>query len=384
MNRIQSNVNIEFRKNKNNSSTRDRLSTLLATLLRADDTLSLLPLPEYASLPHLSNPTDVPIDETLLHQYLSPGKPTRLGTKHHFFLSSTRRIHQLKSNPNVSSYLRSSNTWLKYNTIGSTDITALGWMFRINPDAYSRNDLYTHMVEQLNHKFTAFQLNSRTITYNQDKTLTTRAWVIEMDKSDAKIWFPKFLETFPIGGDAPNLIPFSAANYNSDSSIKKVFYLHNQSLNDSALIRIDNLRGLTEKIQHSSGAQEPTLQQSFLDQRTRADPSVPLFFSVSQYNSGRITLLLKKAHLSEATELIDYFLDTYLPTLSPDTLKRITFPARPPIRIGRPSLPDHIALVKRAIDTLPTELNLDDSSQLSNLTSPPSNAPPTATGPIQQ
>ena len=369
--RIQSNVNLEFR-NTSPSSLCDRIASLLATLLQADPTITIDPLPSHPSLPKLTTPTEVPLDTPTFHQYVSPGKPTRGGTKFHLFLTSTLRINQLKSHPTVHAHLRSSNIWLRYNTISSTDITAVGWMFRVNPDAYSRQELYDHMIAKLDNKFTSFQLNARTITYPTDPTITTRAWVLEMDKSHAKEWFPILLETFPIGTTGPQLIPFSAAQFNRDQSIKKVFYLHNKSLADGVLIRIDNLRGLDQKLKSNDGSHEPTLRQSLLDQRSRSSSADSLFFSVSQYNSGRVTLLLKKAYVEEAYELLDYFLDTYIPSLHPESQSVITFPHKKPIRIGRPHLPEHIAIVKRAIEILPDEINLDDESQITTLSSPPS------------
>ena len=369
--RITSNINIEFRTNSS-SSTRDRIASLLATFHQADPTITIDPLPDHSSLPRITSPTEVPVDQTTFHHYVTPGKPTRGGTKFHLFLTSTLRINQLKTHPTVHSHLRSSNTWLRYNTISSTDITAVGWMFRVNPDAYSRQELYDHMTNKLDQRFTSFQLNARTITYPSDPTITTRAWVLEMDKSHAKKWFSVLLETFPIGTEGPQLVPFSAAQFNRDQSIKKVFYLHNKSLADGHLIRIDNLRGLDSKLKNANEAHEPTLRQSLLDQRSRKNPTDSLFFSVSQYNSARVTLLLKKDYIDEAYELLDYFLDSYIPSLHPDSQKSITFPNKKPIRIGRPFLADHIAIVKKAIEFLPDEINLDDESQITNLSSPPS------------
>ena len=86
----------------------------------------------------------------------------------------------------------------------------------------------------------------------------------------------------PVGGDAPELIPFSAATYNKAESPKKVFHLHNKTLTDDELIRVDNLRGLDEKLLTLDHTQEPTLRSSILSQRLRTDPATPLFFSVSQ------------------------------------------------------------------------------------------------------
>ena len=368
--RFKSNVNIEFRT-KSSVSHRDRLAALLASLQRADPHCTILPLPDYPTAPLISSPTEVPVETSVFHQYLTLPKPTRTGSKHHLFLSTHLRINQLKNHPIVINHLRSSNIWIRYNTVSSTNITAVGWMFRTNPDAYSRNDLYDHMVEALGGQLTAFQLNSRNITHHSDGKLTTRAWVLEMDKTLAKQWFKTLLETFPIGGTGPQLVPFSAAGHNRDQSLRKVFLLHNKSLTDSELLRIDNLRGLDAIIYDKNNNLEPTLRLSFLDQKLRSDPNVSLFHSVSQYNSGRVVLLLRREHLQEAQELIDHFLDIYIPSLLETSQQLITFQEKPPIRIGRPSFPDHIAVLTKAIDTLPIELDFDDSSQLTPFSNPP-------------
>ena len=368
--RFKSNVNLEFRT-KSSTSLRDRLAALLATLQRVDPTCIILPLPEHSSSPNITSPTEMPVDTATFHHYLTLGTATRTGSKHHLFLSTSQRINQLKNIPLILNHLKTSHIWLRYNTLSSTNITAIGWMFRVNPDAYSRADLYSHMVQCLGGNFTAFQLNARSITHQKDGKLQTRAWVVEMDKTDAKTWFKIFLETFPIGGSEPQLIPFSASTHSASQSIRKVFYLHNKSLNDSELIRIDNLRGLEQKLYSKDEQPEPTLRQSLTSLTTRADPSTPLFFSVSQYNSGRVTLLLRKSHLEEAHELLDHLLDSYIPSLHPDSQALLTFPEKPPLRIGRPSLPEHIAILTKAIDQLPIELDFDDTSHLTPFSTPP-------------
>jgi hypothetical protein len=92
---------------------------------------------------------------------------------------------------------------------------------------------------------------------------------------------------------------------------------------------------------------------------------------VTQCNSGRVTCLVKSDFLAEAQKTIDYFLDTFIPSLEPESQARITFPNKPPIRIGRSILPDHIAIVTQAIRSLEVDFNFDDDSFLSAYSTPP-------------
>jgi len=98
---------------------------------------------------------------------------------------------------------------------------------------------------------------------------------------------------------------------------------------------------------------------------------IPVFHMVTQYNSGRVTCLVKSDFLAEAQKTINYFLDTYIPSLEPESQARITFPNKPPIRIGRSILPDHIAIVTQAIRSLEVDFNFDDDSFLSAYSTPP-------------
>ena len=209
-------------------------------------------------------------------------------------------------------------------------------------------------------------------TVSLNTAIKTRAWVIKMDKQDANKWFKTLLQTFPINGpQTVKLVPLSAAAYAQEKSIKKVFFLHNRSLREHLIIRIDNLRGLDEILDKRDNTRQTPLRQSLLDHASTIHPSTKLFDSVSQYNSGRVTLLVHASHLDEALQVIDYLLDEYLPTqLTSASLAKITFPTRRPIRIGRPSIPDHIALVAKAIHDMDTDFDIDEASEVSVYTNP--------------
>jgi hypothetical protein len=92
---------------------------------------------------------------------------------------------------------------------------------------------------------------------------------------------------------------------------------------------------------------------------------------VTQYNSGRVTCLVKSDFLAEAQKTIDYFLDTFILSLESESQARITFPHKPPICIGRSILPNHIAIVTQAIRSLEVDFNFDDDSFLSAYSTPP-------------
>jgi hypothetical protein len=92
---------------------------------------------------------------------------------------------------------------------------------------------------------------------------------------------------------------------------------------------------------------------------------------VIQYNSGRVTCLVKKELLKEAQHAIDYLLDTFLSTLTPDSKAIVTFSAKSPIRIGRSVLPEHIAKATNAIHSLEIDFDCDDASLISAYSTPP-------------
>ena len=83
---------------------------------------------------------------------------------------------------------------------------------------------------------------------------------------------------------------------------------------------------------------------------------VKVFHDVTQYNFGRITCLVKKELLEEAQNAIDYLLDTFLSTLTPNSKAIITFPTKPPIRMGCSVLPQHIAIVPNVICSLEVDI----------------------------
>jgi hypothetical protein len=115
---------------------------------------------------------------------------------------------------------------------------------------------------------------------------------------------------FPIGPKVENriqIVPFSFAAYTSEESIKKVFYLQNKSLTETSTIRIDNLRGIkdTTLINKQGHIQQPIQQLLLGTESTRPafDTKVKVFYDVViQYNSGRVTCLIKKGTLGRSTK----------------------------------------------------------------------------------
>ena len=364
-----SNLSVEFKSTSSTLTLRERLTILFNALQNADPTFKLLPFDRTGKKPNLVTATNFPLYS--LTDYVSEGKTLKTGTKYHVLASSASRINALKQNNGVMNLLRTSNIWLRYHTLSSKDITSTGWIFGINPEGTPHQELYQSMCSALNQQFTDFQLVACNVSFNN--AIKTRAWVLKMDKQDAKQWFKTLLQTFPINGLQPvKLVPLSAAAYARENSIKKVFLLHNRNLREHHVIRIDNLRGLDKILDKTDNTRQTPLRQSLLDHASTTHPSTKLFTSVSQYNSGRVTLLVCTSQLDEALHVIDYLLDEYLPTrLTAASLEKITFPTKKPIRIGRPSIPDHIALVAKAIHDLETDLDIDDEGDISVYTTPP-------------
>jgi hypothetical protein len=81
--------------------------------------------------------------------------------------------------------------------------------------------------------------------------------------------------------------------------------------------------------------------------------------------------LVKKELLEEAQHAIDYLLNTFLPTLTPDSKAIVTFSAKYPIRIGHSFLPEHIATATNAIRSLEIDFDCDAASLISAYSTPP-------------
>jgi hypothetical protein len=93
---------------------------------------------------------------------------------------------------------------------------------------------------------------------------------LELDKEAAKTWLQRLLESFPIGIQVENniqIVPFSLTAYTTEKSIKKVFLLQNQCLAQSAIIRIDNLRGIqdTTLVNNAGIISGPSIQTLLLE-----------------------------------------------------------------------------------------------------------------------
>jgi hypothetical protein len=197
-------------------------------------------------------------------------------------------------------------------------------------------------------------------------------------KTVTKTWLQILLEAFPIGPKVENriqIIPFSLAAYTSEESIKKVFYLQNKSLAETSIIRIDNLRGIkgATLIDNKGHIQQPIQQLLLGIESTQPTfDKVKVCYNVTQYNSGRVTCLIKKELLEEAQNDIDYLrLHTFLSTLTPNSKAIVTFSVKPPIHIGRSVLPEHISIVTNVIHSLKIDFNCDDTSLISAHSSTP-------------
>ena len=368
--RFKSNVTIEFQTH-GDTPIRDRFASLFSSLKVSDPTLQLLPFKSTKT--PISNVADIPAALDNFTDFLTESeRPLPKGIKFYAYFDTASRIHTLKQNPALMRHLSQHRIWLRYHTISSKNITSVGWLPNKNPEAHSRNDLHAKMVQLLGGRFTTFQLHSRNVTFPGGK-IKTRAWVVEMDRDDAQQWFQTFILVFKLenGPDSIQMVPFSAAAYASDDSIKAIFLLQNKYLHDHTTIRIDNLRGLDESLFLTNGSPTKTLRESFLSTTISASGH-HVFKSVTQYNSGRVTLLVPTSLLDEAHQIIDNFIDEYVvSTLNASSIAKVTFPSKPPLRVGRPKMPEHIAVVASAIKNLASNINLDDASVLTTYSAPP-------------
>lgn len=226
------------------------------------------------------------------------------------------------------------------------------------------------MVTALGGKFREFQLVARFPFYSEG--ITTRAWMLQMDKQDSDKWLETMLKVFPLQTNEVGiqLVPFISAANDKDKSMLKIFLFQNKWLQEQSVIRVDNLRGLDEVLTETAPPlHTTTIRSYFMNLKVADTDDEKLFLSVSQYNSGRVTFIVKQKHHHEALEHIDEMVDSYINNqLEPASRAAITFPNRAPVRIGRSKIPQVIEPVLQQVSTLylPSfEIDLNDDDAIS-------------------
>lgn len=127
-----------------------------------------------------------------------------------------------------------------------------------NSDAHSHHaELHSEMVAALNGKSTKFQLVPRHHFYKE--LITTKAWMIQMDKVDSSIWLPAMLQTFPLHNTnvGIQIVPFSNSANDTDRSVllqksTKTTLLEIQRLNKVTTRMSNTLQAHTNQMAHRS------------------------------------------------------------------------------------------------------------------------------------
>lgn len=359
--------NVTFTIPLNDKPVETCTAQLFARLLAHDRTLQLLPTADNSTLNPITSEKNIPTDDTGFSQYFSGLTTNRRSTQFYGTIVSTKRINEIKHAKGMFEYLRKWGIFMKYNQLKSTSVTSVGWLYDKHPEAESRNEIKTILSSMLE-GFDSFQLNARDVALKRGSPIRTRAWVLEMDKDDAKAKFDMILEKCHLQARL-TIVPFLDPQLwaQTDAIAETFFIKHNLMLRDSQVISVNGLRNLETFVDNDDETQI-TFRELLLRQTPIDHPNQQLFSSVSQVNSKRVCFLTTKDLYHSAVELVDEMLSTYIPSCAVDIVQTITFEDNPPVRVGKRAIPTTIKTYSSYLQDFAHDL--DDDSRTS-LTAPP-------------
>lgn len=358
--------NVTFSFSHNDSTINERVASLFGRLLSHDKNLQILPIETAKHLNPIVTPSNVPTDEDVFSNYFCGMSQNSKTTQFYATVVSSLRINQLKHTKGTFEYLRKYGIYLKYNQIRSTQVKSIGWLYNQHPEAVSRNELKDILSSMLG-GFDQFQLNARDVSLSRDSKLRTRGWVLEMDQTDADERIETILEKCHLGARL-TLVPFmDPSAWDTNGAAETFFIKQNQMLRDSQVININGLKGLNEFTSDAQG-KPITLREAF--QVALDGNNNPLFSSISQVNSKRVCFLTTQDNYHQAVELIDDFIDTFVPALvTQEDRAKFLFDGKDPIRVGKRAVPKTISTYMSHLKDF--SLDLDDDSR-TTLSLPPS------------
>jgi hypothetical protein len=358
--------NVTFSFSHNDSTINERVASLFGRLLSHDKNLQILPIETAKHLNPIVTPSNVPTDEDVFSNYFCGMSQNSKTTQFYATVVSSLRINQLKHTKGTFEYLRKYGIYLKYNQIRSTQVKSIGWLYNQHPEAVSRNELKDILSSMLG-GFDQFQLNARDVSLSRDSKLRTRGWVLEMDQTDADERIETILEKCHLGARL-TLVPFmDPSAWDTNGAAETFFIKQNQMLRDSQVININGLKGLNEFTSDAQG-KPITLREAF--QVALDGNNNPLFSSISQVNSKRVCFLTTQDNYHQAVELIDDFIDTFVPALvTQEDRAKFLFDSKDPIRVGKRAVPKTISTYMSHLKDF--SLDLDDDSR-TTLSLPPS------------
>ena len=364
------NVSIRFPTGVTDSNIRDKMAILFATLQRVDPSLVLLPLKkEDTDLPALLSSSSFPSEVHLLRNYLTIPVFSSKTAKVHCYLQSTMRFSAIKFTPFILAYIKKRGSWMDNHDIESFDVTQIGWFKNRHTEHYSRNYLLEEAKKILPEALhPQMQVNIRRVQYfksNQESKVTTRAYVLEMDRLASNDHVTDIFNCFG-NHEELELIPYNSF-FDVDDVFRQAFIQQNNTLNNYRSIRVDNLFGLDAALIEQSG-ETTTIRELFAAAEDGKHP----FLHLTQYNSGRVNFLVKKDDEKWACAIINDFIYDYIAhNLTEDSKNLITKPNKSPRIVGGThEVPQQIAVYLQSAKKR-NPLPVDTTSITSDLTSPP-------------
>jgi enamine deaminase RidA (YjgF/YER057c/UK114 family) len=370
---IVSNVKLEFQK-KSETPLYQRVGALMSRLKTRDENLQILFTIAFEKTANpITEGKNVPPDEENFRKYFANKFEGHSTVTFFARIQSTKRISEIKRSNHIFEYLKEWKIYMKYNQLKAIDITAVAWVYDQHPDAISRNELTTRMVQMLPGRFDQFQLTARNVSHTRGSNLRTRGWTIEMARADAKTKLGDFMKTFHANAEITMVPLMDPKAWDKSGTMSEQFYYgQNKMLSESVIIKVDGLQGLDE-FHEDENKQAVTLREIYL----RA-PGV--FKSISQFNSKRVCFVTNRAQEEKACALIDDLLDNLIPSMPTEEKSKHTFPGRKPIRVGRREMPAEISLYMEQLPLKVIDLSHDNAGTAVSDTSTAYGAPPSRYG----
>ena len=302
-------VKLTFRPIHPPVSLRNRISLLFAQMQRWDPNLHLPPWEASSSENPITASKNLPTDLQQLAIYvkLPTNTTSRFAPIVHFRLTSPNQVFGIKRR--ILDYLKDHHIYMQFQDLASTNVLETAWVYQQHPDLINGEELRQEMIRQLD-GFDCFSLKRRLVRPSKELNLTTNAWVIAMDASDHAKHSELFFTTFHLKHSL-RVVPltgFEKWDPNLDYT-SHLLTTHNAFLQDTRIIRLDNLCNITDPVMID--AKQQSLTDYFLSHR---DPAkLPLIHSISQFWPYLVHLLTTTAHYTMTLEKIDHYLDVQFP-----------------------------------------------------------------------
>lgn len=360
--------NVEFKipnkKGNEKTSVRDTVACYFARMKQIDKTMAILPLSD-DTLPTILSSVSLPTEEECYSTYFTIPKINRRHTSVHLTIQSTIRFNDVKFNPFIKGELDKSKIWIIPHSIQSHNVTNVGWIYNHTPDQFSKSALKTKINKLLpSDLHEKYQLQVKIVPYFLCKKTHTRAFVMEMDKTENALHQTRIFEILNASSEVP-LIPFNSG-LDQNNKMKNFFFKNNEILSTYTSLCVHYLFGIDEVLISNDGELRMSLRQFFEHNDNKGNR---LFFDVTQFNKYKVTFQCKRSQEEHCSEELEKFLNEFVPNrLTPESQALIMSKENPPTLVGSKEIPQSINVFFKSSAENPIDLTTDAPQ---SFTSPP-------------